>query len=396
MSAFIAEKNAFTQNPIVRLYSIYFPGEWYPPNEAGNPTNDGDGYAWPHLFPVQFAEIIGDTTNDVSYNVSFAGTSYIPFPVTMSGLEQGSDGKINEASLTVFNVDNVISALVENPYLVGINTSNSISAYVNGELVQGIDPRSVPGNAAYDSAIEAYYGTANAAFDYEQTQNVNGTWKPLKVDTRDLLGAAVEIKTTFANFLDVWPEYSIITDIDGATITLHNSLPYRVGDSVRSSSGSTTATVDSISVTHEVMLSNSIDASVGDALYIVNAEADSESYLQDTLKIDQLESLSDFVATFGLVSWLQYFKIVTPKRKYYKNTCQWRYKGEECQYPGPAGGTIPGTNLQANTNPIAIDNSIAPSNELDACSKSFQACALRNNTIHFGGFSGTGRTIPKN
>ena len=42
-SPFIAEKNAFTQNPIVRLYSIYYPGEWYPSNPNGNPTGQGEG-----------------------------------------------------------------------------------------------------------------------------------------------------------------------------------------------------------------------------------------------------------------------------------------------------------------------------------------------------------------
>ena len=40
-SPFIAEKNAFSQNPIVRLYEIYYPGEWYPPNKAGNPSGEG-------------------------------------------------------------------------------------------------------------------------------------------------------------------------------------------------------------------------------------------------------------------------------------------------------------------------------------------------------------------
>jgi phage-related protein len=395
-SSFIAEKNAFTQNPVVRLYNIYYPGEWYPPNEAGNPTNQGAGYAWPNPFPVRFAEIIGDLATDISYNVTFNATTYTPFPVNMSGLAQGSDGKINEASLTVFNVDNLISVLVENPYLVGINTSDSVSAYVNGELVTGIDPRTVPGNPSYDSTVVAAYGGTNSAFTYEQAQSIGGDWVPLKTDTRDLLGGVVEVKTTFANFLDVWPEYSLIDAINSNIITVKNSLPYRVGDNVRSSSGSSEATITELSLDHNITLSGSIDANVGDALYIVNQEADTESYLQDTLKIDQLESLSDFVATFGLVSWLQYFKIVTPKRKYYKNTCQWAYKGSECQYPGPGNNIIPGTTLQANSNPIALDNTVAASADLDACSKSFTACELRNNTIHFGGFSGTGRTIPKN
>ena len=94
-------------------------------------------------------------------------------------------------------------------------------------------------------------------------------------------------------------------------------------------------------------------------------------------------------------SLLQFFKLVLPRRKYYKNTCQWIYKGEECQYPGPAGGTIPGTSLSANTNPIAANNQTAGSIAEDECGKSFESCQIRNNTIHFGGFPGTGRTIPK-
>ena len=59
-SAFKAEKNSFSQNPIVRLYTIYYPGEWYPTNKAGNPTGEGEGRAWPNDFPIKFAEIVGD------------------------------------------------------------------------------------------------------------------------------------------------------------------------------------------------------------------------------------------------------------------------------------------------------------------------------------------------
>ena len=92
---------------------------------------------------------------------------------------------------------------------------------------------------------------------------------------------------------------------------------------------------------------------------------------------------------------MQYFKQVTPRRKYYKNTCQWQYKGEECQYPGPAGGTIPGTTLTANNNPIGVDNTTASGPEGDICGKNILACTIRNNSIHFGGFPATGRTIPK-
>ena len=174
-------------------------------------------------------------------------------------------------------------------------------------------------------------------------------------------------------------------------------MPYRVGDVVRSSKGSTSGTIQSIQENRFLFLNNALEANtvVGDQIFIINAEADSESYIEDRFKIDQLESLNDVTGTFGLVSWLQYFKQVTPRRKYYKNTCQWKYKGEECQYPGPAGGTIPGTSLTANTNPIGVDNKTASGPEGDICGKNILACTLRNNSIHFGGFPATGRTIPK-
>jgi len=404
-SGFKAEKNAFTQNPIVRLYSVYYPGEWYPPNAAGNPTGQGEGRAWPHYFPIRFAEIVGDLTSDILYNVSLGGTSYIPFPVNASTLTQGSEGTIEEITLDIFNVDNIITRLVEDPFLVGNNSSNSVTATVNGELVNGIDPRTVPGTTSnpdglnYDADIVGYYGTSNASFDRTQTLNVGGNWVEQKMDTRDMLGGVVEIKTTFAHFLDTWPEYSSIEAIRSNVVEVFNALPYRVGDNVRAKIGTTEATIQAIEENSFIFLSNELDANVavGDPLYIVNSEADSESYIEDKFKIDQLEKLNDSVATFGLISWLQYFKLVTPKRKYYKNTCQWTYKGPECQYPGPGGGQIPGatTGVVANTNPIAANNEIAADSSGDICSKSLQACTLRNNQLHFGGFPGTGRTIPR-
>ena len=677
-SSFIAEKNAFTQNPVVRLYSIYYPGEWYPPNAKGNPTEDGAGYAWPNNFPLRLAEIIGDVAEDVSYNVSYDSTSYLSFPVTVSGLDQSSDGKINELSLTVFNADNIISALVEDPYLLGRTTSNTVYATVNGELVYGIDPQTVDADAidytlvaaqtamaaaravglVYDPAIVGYYGRANASFDKTRADATGSGWTRLKMDTRDLLGSTVEIKTTFANFLDYWPEYSKVTSSSNTSISVNKTFTYRVGDTVQLDSSAyskativnipsdssltldkpiakykylgsldtamqgltfkpdgykayfvgatndkvyehnlstpwdiTTATyLQNVSISaqdtsptdlefgndggymyivgsqkdninrytlstawnvqtatfnqtfnvapyeinpgglsfdttgsnvyilggtsnkvfqfnlatawslatasylqnvstvsqetnstdlhfksdgtrfyitgvdndkihqydlstawnvttstytgntyigmlentptyisldttgtilyiggtdnvYQVALSNpwdvtSIDYSipVGSPLLIVNPQADTSSYLLDTYKIDQLESLTEYVATFGLVSWLQYFKIVTPKRKYYKNTCQWRYKGEECQYPGYGAANIPGTNpvLTANPNPIAANNMIMAitgnsviDNAADVCAKSLAACTLRNNQQHFGGFPGVGRTVPQ-
>ena len=404
-SAFKAEKNSFSQNPIVRLYTIYYPGEWYPPNDAGNPTGQGTGKAWPNDFPIRFAEVVGDLTSDLFYNVSYGGTSYIPFPVNASKLGQGSEGSVDEITLDVFNVDNIITRLIEDPFLAGNNSSNSVTATVNGELVNGIDPRTVVGTTSnpdglnYDADIVGYYGRSNASFDRTQTLAVGGTWTEQKQDTRDLLGGVVEIKTTFANFLDYWPEYSSIQSVSSNVIEVYNTLPYRVGDNVRARSGTIEGTIQSIERNSFLFLSNDLEADlpIGEALYIVNPLADSESYVEDKFKIDQLEKLSDDVATFNLISWLQYFKLVTPKRKFYKNTCQWVYKGPECQYPGPGSDPIAGSSpvLTANANPIAANNQVAADSSGDVCSKSLLACTLRNNQLHFGGFPGTGRTIPR-
>jgi phage-related protein len=421
-SNFIAEKNAFTQNPIVRLYSLYYPGEWYPPNENGNPTGQGEGRAWPLDFPVRFAEVVSDYTSDLYYNVIYDGTAFVPFPVNLSGYDTGVDGKINELTLTVFNVDNIMSSLVEDPFLVGNNISNSVIAIVNNEELHGIDPRTVnatpadvgsPGSDAYDSLTRARanglaystdivstYGSANATFTKTQTLAINGLWQAQKQDTRDLLGAVVEIKTTFANFLDYWPEYSTVRFVTSNVVEVFNAVPYRVGDNVISVASNTQATIQAIEENRLLFLSNPLSTantsvSAGSPVYIVNDKADPESFIEDKFRINQLESLNDHIATFGLVSWLQYFKIVTPKRKYYKNTCQWRYKGEECQYPGPGGIAIPGTNLVSNTNPIAANNQIASDSFGDVCAKSLSACTLRNNQLHFGGFPATGRTVPK-
>ena len=198
-SGFIAEKNAFTQNPVVRLFEIYYPGEWYPENAAGNPTGKGEGRSWPTDFPLRFADVRGDLISDLNYNVTYGGSSFIPFPSQISSIEQSSDGKINELSLTVFNVDNIISALVEDPFLVGNNISNACQAFVNGELVHGIDPRTINatntsfglGTVGHDTLTRAranglaysaditngIYGKANASFTREQTIAVNGEWR---------------------------------------------------------------------------------------------------------------------------------------------------------------------------------------------------------------------------
>tara|TARA_Y100001963_G_scaffold65907_1_gene91800 strand:+ start:3793 stop:6684 length:2892 start_codon:yes stop_codon:yes gene_type:complete len=417
-SPYIKEKNAFTQNPIVRLISVYYPGEWYPPNSNGNPSSQGAGKAWPNDFPFRIAEINGDFVSDLQYNVTFDGQSYMPYPLNVSAIEAASDGKISEVTLTAFNMDNIISTLVEDPFLAGNNSSNSTVAFVNDEYVHGIDPRTVnaapsdvgvAGQEAFDTLTRArangliyseanvgIYGKSNASFTKDETISIGGSWTELKQDSRDLLGAVVEIKTTFMNFLDHWPEYSGVKTIASNVVEVVNAMPYRVGDNVQSSKGTLQATIQSIEENRFLFLSGPLaaDTSQGDPVYIVNADADVESFVEDVFKINELESLNITTATFGLVSWLQYFKIVVPKRKYYKNTCQWLYKGDECQYPGPGQIAIPGTALKSATTNIAANNAASNDHE-DVCSKSLEACTLRNNQSHFGGFPATGRTIPR-
>ena len=436
-SPYIAEKNAFTQNPIVRLVEIYYPGEWYPPNANDNPTAQGAGLSWPNDFPFRIAEINGDVISDINYNVTYDGGSYSPYPINISAIDQQSDGEINEVTVNIFNFENTMSALVENPFLVGNNKNNSAMAIVNGEYVNGIDPRTINYNpnqisnwptfpiyetsskttanlAAnilhnlrtvtsaynYDSTAVGTYGKENAAWSRDDVKSIDGAalanWDEKKLDTRDLLGAVVVIKSTFANFLDYWPEYSTIRSIYGNAYEMITTMPYRVGDNVKSNRGSTEATIEGIEENRFLFLSNDLytGTATGDPVYIVNVDADPEAYLEDVFKIDSLDSLNDTVATFTLSSWLQYFKFVLPKRKFYKNSCQWAYKGEECQYPGPGGGIIPGTSNTAPTEGFAADNSeVAVA--LDICGKSLRSCTIRHNQVHFGGFPATGRTIPR-
>ena len=439
-SPYIAEKNAFTQNPIVRLIDIYYPGEWYPPKATGNPGGQGSGLAWPHNFPFRIAEINGDIISDINYNVTFDGGTYKPYPINISAFDQQSDGEINELTVNIFNFENIISTLIEDPFLAGNNKNNSAMAIVNGEYVNGIDPRTInmnpqeisdwsgfpnyessgkstanlaanilhnirsSDNARYkaNSTAIGTYGSENVSWSRDEVLAVDraglSNWDEKKIDSRDLLGAVVTIKSTFANFLDVWPEYSVIKSSFSNTIEMYTTSPYRVGDNVKSSKGDTEATIQAIEENRFLFLDRELETGTtrGDAVYIVNTDADPEAYLEDVFKIDSLDSLNDTLATFTLTSWLQYFKYVLPKRKFYKNTCQWEYKGEECQYPGPGGGNIPGTSQTAPTTGFAADNSeVTAASGLDVCGKSLQSCSLRYNEIHFGGFPATGRTIPR-
>ena len=402
-SPFIRSKNAFTQPPIVRLVTFYYPGEWYPPNENGNPSGSGAGLSWPADMPWRIAEVIGDIHSDLNYNVTFGGESYVAYPMETDGIGTSSDGTIDRVTIRVSNYDNVITDFIENPYLVGNVTSNSAVGYVNGELLNGLDPATVVGHSAYNqTTVDSYYGgKTNVAWSYTRAvaAGYTSTWKNLKYDSRDFLGGVVEIKSTLASHLQYWPEYSKLSNLQFSNlIQVYNSAPYRVGDNVKTNTSNTDIYVVSLLDDNYILLNAPLsNAATEQPLYIINSEHDPEAYIKDTFKITELTALNENFAEFSLTSWLQYFKLSLPKRKFYKNTCQWEYKGSECQYPGPNGGVIPGTfpARSANVNPITTSNEIGVAYSDDDCAKSYEACKIRNNTIHFGAFPGTGRQVPK-
>lgn len=386
---YIAEKNSTVQTPLVKLYTIYYPGEWYPPNANGNPSNSGDTFPWPYGFPIRFAEVIGEAYSDFNYSVTFNGINYRVIAIDGGDISVDSSGKIGELNMTVSNFDGTIASIVEDKNLLGYNASNNYTATVNNELVQNIDPRTIPGNAFYNSGVEAARGT-NAAWDYTSTKSFNDTWTALKSDTRDLLGAVVEIKLTYAKFLDHWPEYSIVRNSTANSAETYSSLPYRVGDTVTSNTSINTSTITAIE--GNTMYFNNTNLSFlasASKLLIVNPSADPASYVQYVYTVNRLDELDEFVAKFSLTNWLQYFKMKLPKRKFVNTVCAWKYKGAECKYPTYGTGTIPGSNPPVTANGyFSYTNESVGSQSLDICSKTLTACTLRKNLNNFGGFPG--------
>jgi phage-related protein len=397
-SVFIESKNAFQQQPLVRLYTLYFPGEWYPPKESGNPdtTTLGINYPWPQGFPVRFAEIRGDYISDITYAVQFGGQRYTPYPLNSTGISLDSSGKINDVTFVISNFDNLITQLIENSYLCGYNSTNNSPGIVNGEVVYNIDPRTNPANVYYNASYAEQNGT-NVAWTYETTTAIGDTWVKLKHDTRDLLGGVVEIKTTFAHLLDYWPEYSVVLEkINSNYIKMRTISPYRVGDIIHNDGNNmvnASAVITQI-VPPYLVVNNAIHLNPGDKIYIQNPDATSDEFILDTFKINSLEGLDDQAAKFSLTSWLQYFKNVSPRRSFLKNACVWDYRGDECQYPRSGTGTIPGSTKTANGF-FTLNNQTTTDPTLDVCAKNPVACDLRRNGIHYGGFPGTGVAVPR-
>ena len=353
--------------------------------------------------PWRIAEVIGDIHSDLNYNVTFGTESYVAYPMESDGIGTSSDGTLDRITIRVSNFDNVITNFIENPYLVGNVTANSAVGYVNGELLNGLDPATVVGNSAYNqTTVDSYYGgKTNVSWSYTRAVAAGyaDSWKNLKYDSRDFLGGVVEIKSTLASHLQYWPEYSKLSNLQFSNLVqVYNSAPYRVGDNVRTNTSNTDVYVVSLFDDNNLLLNAPLsNVSTEQSLYIINPDHDPEAYVRDVFKITELTALNENFAEFSLTSWLQYFKLSLPKRKFYKNTCQWEYKGSECQYPGPNGGVIPGTfpAKSANVNPITISNEIGVGISEDDCAKSYEACKIRNNTVHYGAFPGTGRQVPR-
>lgn len=399
-TGFASFKNATEQSPLVRLISVYYPGEFYPPNQYGNPSNDGEGLAWPVDFPYHFASIQGDFLSDIDYRAHHDGVEYLVYPIQFGGVDVSSDGRVNQTTLEISNFDNLIASVVENPFISGNNTTNSVFATVGGQVVSNIDPRTDPTHADYDEDVlnSVYAGKSNSAFTYEQTLAVNGTWQQLKQDSRDLLGAIVEVKTTFSACLDYWPEYSTVRETRANVVEVYSSLPYRVGDNVIVAGSSTKHSIVREVRGNFLQLEDSIDTIIGDKIYIVNPNRDPHSYVEDIFKIESLAGLNRQVGAFSLSNWLEYFKFVLPKRRFYKNSCQWVYKGEECQYPSDGTGSIPGYpsgKTKSANGFFSVNNATVADASQDVCAKNYEACKLRNNQIHFGGFIATGRNLPQ-
>ena len=140
--------------------------------------------------------------------------------------------------------------------------SDSNVANVAANVLQFLRNIQVDGANVYNfsSTVVGTYGKENAAWTRDEVisgdhQGV-ANWDEKKLDSRDLLGGVVEIKSTFANFLDFWPEYSTIKSQFANAFEMTTTMPYRVGDNVKSSKGDTEATITAIEENRFLFLSS--------------------------------------------------------------------------------------------------------------------------------------------
>ena len=394
-SNYVALKNAFEQEPVVSLYTIYYPGEWYPTNNNGNPTNEGAGYPWPHPFPLRYAQVFGDDLNIPDYSIEHENNNYVAYPITRPGITLSADGSLGEVNLILDNTGYEFSALVENAKLVGNNSTSADTATVNGELVTNIDYRTNPTHVSYDAAVATARGGINLAFDYASTTSLGDTWATILHDSRDLLGAVVEIKSMYASSLEYWPEYGVVNSISSNIFTMSDSSPYRVGDEVKGNNNAALGTIARIANNDVIISQASLTGlSTGDRLYIKNENYDPYGYLDHKLVVTKMVSYNETSVVFNLSERTSTLIDELPKRKFYKNTCPWKYKGVYCKYPQNGNGIISNTfPVRLANGMFTVSNATTLDGAQDRCSKTVLACKLRNNLQNFGGFPGTNEKL---
>ena len=381
-----AEYGKLEQEVPIRLFTLVFPGEIYQFDKEV-PSN---GYDWQHDFPIRWAEPISGLEGN--YSVISNGKEYPVIPFDITSISEKEDGSVGQVTLSVFNQNDFVSALIENPNLGGYST-DGVTVTKDGESVKGIDPRTVPGSGEYDSSVvDAHYdGKDNSAISYEQAQSNNWNWTKIKEDSRDLLGAVVKITTTYVKYLDRWPEFSTITSRsdNNLELTVENSTYYRVGDKVIvDSSPSAILTITAIS--GNVITVNTAASDIGNILYIINEEASPFDGSNRYFKISQLRALAGDSAEFILSDWMDYFNNKIPRSRYHKNLCRFKYKDGRCGYPGPGGLPIQGADKTSNAHPVTLTNGTSTKTSDDVCAKTLEACLVRNNAHRFGGFIATG------
>jgi len=112
----------------------------------------------------------------------------------------------------------------------------------------------------------------------------------------------------------------------------------------------------------------------------VNPDADDTAqFPKEVYFIDRKVSENNSVVEYDLVSALDISSIKLPRRLVIQNTCQWRYRGPECNYTGSAMFTKLGVSTADST--------------LDVCGKRLSDCKIRfgaSSTLNYGAFPGAG------
>ena len=383
---FLSEARGKEISELIRFISIKYPGEWY----SSDSEFTNNGRAWPHPFPLHFCTqgVSENTTTAEEFPVEFNGIDYLPVPIELDDVPEESDGSIGTFNISIYNINNIVNAIINNPNIAGYS-SEGISVTIDGHAQTGIDPRTVPTNAAYNEDIVNYYGKTNAAMDKRQNDLLGGEWTIAKENSKHLLGAVVEITSNFQRFLKYWPEYSTVTNrvTNDTLVNVNDATVYRVGDTVTTKRNNTSAKITQIRFNFELTLDSGIDAQPDDRLYIVNPDADEASSITETFKINKLVGVRGEIATFELQSFLKYFDRTVPRDRIMTDVCRFKYKDARCGYRGPGNYLIKGTaNRRANPKAVTLQNQETTDLSKDHCAKNLEACRLRNNDMRFGGF----------